>query len=152
MLVRILIADDSAKVRQLLKALLETHIGWQVCGEAANGMEAVERAADLKPDVIVLDLSMPGMDGLRAASQIAAVSPRPPILIFTQHAVPPEAKLEAKKQGVTEVINKESPEQLISAIDAATQKASARVPDKPPSLMTDSALPAADIEADSKEN
>ena len=75
MLVRILIADDSAKVREMLKALLETRTGWQVCAEAANGLESVEKAAELKPDVIILDLSMPEVDGLQAAVRIAAASP-----------------------------------------------------------------------------
>jgi CheY-like chemotaxis protein len=152
MLVRILIADGSARVRQLLKSLLQTRAGWQVCGEAANGLEAAERASELRPDVVILDLSMPEMDGLQAASRISAGFPHVPILIFTQHAVPPEAKLEAKKQGVTEVISKEAPEQLISAIDAAIKKRSGTESDKTPSPMTASDLPAADIEADSKEN
>ncbi len=152
MLVRILIADDSAKVREMLKALLETRTGWQVCAEAANGLESVEKAAELKPDVIILDLSMPEVDGLQAASRIAAASPHVPILIFTHHAVPPEAKLEAKTQGVAEVINKEAPEQLMSAVEAAIQKGSGSAPNATLSTMTDSTLPGVNLEPDSKEN
>jgi len=116
---RILIADDHQELREMLKALLETHAGWQVCGEAINGLEAVQKAADLKPDVIILDLSMPEMDGLQAASQISSASPDLPILIYTSHAVSPEAKLEAKKHGVWGVLNKgASPEQLINAVES----------------------------------
>jgi two-component system response regulator NreC len=115
---RILIADDHSVLRATLKAMLETHAGWQVCGEATNGLEAVRKAADLKPDVIILDLSMPKLSGFEAASQIAANNPEVPILIYTQHAVSPEAKLEAKKNGARDVINKEAPHQLLSALKA----------------------------------
>jgi DNA-binding NarL/FixJ family response regulator len=122
--VRILIADDYAELRKMLSALLNTHAGWQVCGEAANGLEAVKKAAELKPDVIILDLSMPEMDGLKAASQISLTSPDVPIVIYTNYAVSPETKLEAKKHGVREIINKgASPDQLLSTVESVLRHA-----------------------------
>ena len=118
LLLRILVADDHEGLRTSLKAWLETHAGWQVCGEATDGLEAVQKAAELKPDVIILDLAMPKMDGLQAASQISSASPTVPILVYTNYSVSPEAELEAKKHGVREVINKgASPNQLANAVE-----------------------------------
>ena len=82
---RLLIADDNATARKLLRALLETRQSWQVCAEAENGLEAVAQAAELKPDIIILDLAMPLMDGLHAAQTISAASPTTPIL-YAHHA------------------------------------------------------------------
>lgn len=120
MLSRILIADDHAILRRALKIALEAHRGWQVCGEATNGLEAVEKAAELKPDLIILDLAMPKMDGLQAASEIFSASPDLPILIYTNYAFSLEAKLEARKRGVRQIINKAaSLDQLLSTVEMA---------------------------------
>ena len=81
--VRILIADDSLTVRTGLKMLLELHPEWTVCGEAEDGRDAVQKAAELQPDVILLDISMPAMDGLSAAEIIRRDSPEAEILIVT---------------------------------------------------------------------
>jgi DNA-binding NarL/FixJ family response regulator len=83
--VRILVADDHEIVRQGLRALIETRAGFVVCGEAANGREAVDRTAALKPDVLVLDIAMPELNGLEAARRIPAVSPRTQILVLSTH-------------------------------------------------------------------
>lgn len=102
----------------MLRALLETHADWQVCAEAANGLEAVQKAAELKPDAIILDLAMPEMDGLHAAREILSNSPTLPILLHTNHAFSTLA-LEAKKNGIREVINKSASErELIRAVEA----------------------------------
>ena len=82
--VRILIADDHDVVRQGVRAVLEGQAGWVVCGEASTGREAVARAIELQPDVVVLDISMPELNGLEATRRIRrAVSAR--ILILTVH-------------------------------------------------------------------
>ena len=81
--VRILIADDSPTVRAGLKLLLQYHENWTVCGEAEDGEDAVKKAAELKPDVILLDISMPAMDGLSAAELIRRDAPETEILIVT---------------------------------------------------------------------
>jgi len=81
--VRILIADDSLTVRTGLRMLLELHPEWKVCGEAEDGRDAVKKAAELQPDVILLDISMPAMDGLTAAELIRRDAPQAEILIVT---------------------------------------------------------------------
>jgi len=84
-MLRILIADDHEVARQGIRALLENHPGWQVCGEAKDGREAVELASKIKPDVTLLDIGMPNLNGLEATRQILASSPEMPILILTMH-------------------------------------------------------------------
>jgi DNA-binding NarL/FixJ family response regulator len=82
---RVLIADDHEVVRRGIRALLESHPGWEVSGEAVDGREAVERARDLKPDLVLLDIGMPNLNGIEAARQILANSPEINILILTVH-------------------------------------------------------------------
>ena len=105
MTIRILIANDRAVARKELTTLLETHAGWKVCGEAENGQEAVVKAAQLRPDLIILDLSMPIMDGLRAARRIAKIMPRVPILVYTEHHYW-EIELEGEELGVRRLVPK----------------------------------------------
>src|SRR5712691_665132 len=82
---RILIADDHEVARQGIRALLESHPGWEVCAEAKDGREAVELATNSKPDIVLLDIGMPNLNGLDAARQILAMSPEARILILTIH-------------------------------------------------------------------
>jgi DNA-binding NarL/FixJ family response regulator len=82
---RILVADDHEVARKGIRALLEDHPGWEVCAEARDGREAVELAGKLKPDVLLLDVGMPNLNGLDAARQILAIMPEARILILTIH-------------------------------------------------------------------
>jgi DNA-binding NarL/FixJ family response regulator len=82
---RVFIADDHDLVRLGLRALIETHPGWEVCGEAHNGREAVTQVKQLKPDIAVLDISMPELNGLEATRRIRKVSPHTEVLILTVH-------------------------------------------------------------------
>src|SRR5262245_5720739 len=82
--IRILIADDHEIVRRGLRTVLEGQAGWVVCGEAGTGREAVAKAVDLLPDIVVLDISMPELNGLEATRQIRRLSPAK-ILILTVH-------------------------------------------------------------------
>lgn len=113
MSLRILIADDHVTVRKHLKQLLESRPNWQVCGEASNGLEAVQKAASLKPDVIVLDVAMPVLNGYEAASRILETAGDVPILMFTQYAVEPEHRV----AGVRQIISKASPQLLLCALE-----------------------------------
>ena len=83
--IRILIADDHEIFRRGLRSLLESHPEWEVCGEAIDGQEAVERARDLDPDVVVLDITMPRLNGLEAAQMIRNEAPRSKMVILSQH-------------------------------------------------------------------
>jgi DNA-binding NarL/FixJ family response regulator len=80
---RILIADDSTPVRCGLRTLLGLNSDWQVCGEAVDGADAVEKAHQLAPDLILMDFSMPQMDGVQAAREIAKAGSDIPILLVT---------------------------------------------------------------------
>lgn len=82
---RILLADDHELVRRGIRGLLRSRRGWRVIGEAANGREAVEKANKLKPDVAVVDVSMPELDGLQVTRQIRDASPNTEVVILTLH-------------------------------------------------------------------
>ena len=84
-MLRILIADDHELARRGIRAVLDSHADWEVCAEAKDGREAVELAAREKPDVVLLDIGMPNLNGLEAARQILAANPNVAILILTMH-------------------------------------------------------------------
>jgi DNA-binding NarL/FixJ family response regulator len=84
-MVRILLADDHDVVRRGLRVLLQEHAGWEICGEAMTGREAVDLAREMQPDVAIIDLMMPDLNGLGVTSQIRKVSERTLVLIFTMH-------------------------------------------------------------------
>jgi DNA-binding NarL/FixJ family response regulator len=119
---RILIVDDSEIARTGLKFLLAGHEGVEVCGEAIDGKQGVVKAIDLNPDLVILDYSMAGMDGLHAAQEIAKAVPKAMILICTLFPSR-ELEVEAMKVGVKRVIAKsEMSKGLISIIDNIRSK------------------------------
>jgi DNA-binding NarL/FixJ family response regulator len=83
--IRILIADDHEVVRSGLRSILEAHEGWEVVAEAADGKEALDKAVEAKPDVAIVDYSLPTMNGVEATRQIRARLPSAEVLIFTMH-------------------------------------------------------------------
>ena len=85
MALRFLLCDDHALFREGLAVLLERREGWRVVGQAADGEEAVRLAAELRPDLILLDVAMPGMSGIEAASALRAVSPHSAILALSMY-------------------------------------------------------------------
>jgi DNA-binding NarL/FixJ family response regulator len=82
----ILVVDDNPVVRRILCRIFEVEEDYEVCAEAANGKEAIERARKYKPDLIILDLALPDMSGLDAASELKRLLPDVPIILFTQHS------------------------------------------------------------------
>lgn len=82
---RILLADDHPMVRRGVRSLLETRDGWEVCGDASTGFEALEKVKRLKPDIVIMDISMPGMTGFQAVRQVHDFDPQIGILMLTMH-------------------------------------------------------------------
>ncbi len=82
---RILIVDDHPTIRKVLRSLFESN-GFEVCGEAINGVDGIEKARELRPDLVLLDLSMPVMDGLAAARQLNELMPEVRLMMLTNHA------------------------------------------------------------------
>lgn len=118
--VRILLADDHAFIRKAVRTILEAHEGWEICGEAENGQEAVEQTAQLHPDVIVMDIFMPCVGGLEATRRIHKSFPESHVVILTLYALPDldEAVREAGAEGC--VIKTDSDHSLVPAIESVT--------------------------------
>jgi DNA-binding NarL/FixJ family response regulator len=114
---RILIADDSTPVRRGLRTLLGLNSEWQVCGEAVDGVDAVEKAHQLAPDLILMDFLMPQMDGLQAAQKIAESGADIPILLFTLNLSPQIMEL-ARNAGFRGAISKSEFSKIPYAIRA----------------------------------
>src|SRR5712691_5425612 len=115
---RVVVADDHELVRHALRSLLESEQGWEVCGEASTGTEVVEKAQQLQPDVLVLDIHMPGMDGLETAKQVLAANPKTEILILTLDESP-ALLLKAAHVGARGIVMKsDATRELIAAVSA----------------------------------
>jgi DNA-binding NarL/FixJ family response regulator len=114
---RILIADDNPAVRRGLRDLIAHSGDWDVCGEAVNGREAIERARELHPDMLLLDLVMPGMNGFDTARELAKVEPDLPILLCTVQLSPYVVR-EAEKMGIQGAVSKSKVSQITDGIAA----------------------------------
>ena len=115
---RILVADDHEIVRRGLVSLLNSHAGWEVCGEAQDGREAVAKAKELRPDIVILDIGMPNLNGLEAARQILHDNPLSKILILTfedSHELV-RAVLDAGARGF--VLKSDATRDLLTAVEA----------------------------------
>ena len=124
---RIFLAEDNVTFRQLLKGLLESQAGWEICGETGDGLEAVDKVIELKPDVVVVDFAMSRLNGLQVAARISSACPGLPIILHTVHVFPAMIA-EAKKVGICEVVGKnETAERLLGIIERLVEK-------KPPSI------------------
>jgi CheY-like chemotaxis protein len=111
---RILVVDDSENTRRVLSALVSSR--WTVCGEAENGTSGVKKFSELKPDLVLLDLAMPDIDGIEAARQMHAIDPSVPLILFTlldtwglQGA--------AQKAGISRIISKSEGWELMRSIE-----------------------------------
>jgi DNA-binding NarL/FixJ family response regulator len=103
---RILIVDDLEHLRKLVRDFLEAELGFHVCGEAIDGFDAIEKAKDPKPDLIVLDLSMPRMNSIQAAPRLKKILPGTPIILFTMHEGLMK-KLDVREMGVDAIVAKD---------------------------------------------
>ena len=121
MTLRILVADDHPIVRHGLRTLLGGHPEWEIIDEAADGFEAVDKAGRLKPDVVVLDITMPKMSGLEACRLIRKTVPASEILIVTQHDSPQMMRqaLEAGARGY--VVKSNAARDLLAAVERVSQ-------------------------------
>ncbi len=118
---RILVADDHEVVRRGLRAVLEAHPGWEVCGEAVTGREALEKARQLKPDVVVMDIGMRELNGLEATRQVLKALPTTEVLILTMHESEQVVRevLDAGARGY--VLKTDAGRDLVAAVDALSQ-------------------------------
>jgi DNA-binding NarL/FixJ family response regulator len=101
----VLIADDNIVVRRALRQVFQYESDFEVCGEAGNGREAIERAEQCKPDLVVLDLSMPVMNGLDAARAIKRVLPEVPVIMFSNYS-DKFSEEEARSAGISAMVSK----------------------------------------------
>jgi DNA-binding NarL/FixJ family response regulator len=119
--IRILLADDHTVVRKGLRLLLESHPGFQVIGDAADGRDAVSLAGEHAPDVVVMDVAMPGLNGIEAARQISAKLPHTAIVFLSMHS-DESYVLKALKAGARAYLLKDSAEHdLIAAVIAVSE-------------------------------
>ena len=118
---RIVVVDDHAVVRRGVATLLESQRGWKVVGEAATGREAVELVRRLRPEIVVMDLSLPELNGLEATRQIAKESPQTEVLVLTMHHSEQLARdvLQAGARGY--VLKSDADQNLIAAVDSLRQ-------------------------------
>jgi len=119
---RILIADDHEIVRHGIRTLIAEHPGWEVCGEAVDGRDAVEKARALCPDLALLDVGMPNLNGLDAARQILAFAPRTRVLILTMHESEQVVRevLEVGARGF--LLKSDAARDLVSAVEALQRR------------------------------
>jgi two-component system, NarL family, nitrate/nitrite response regulator NarL len=103
---KVLLVDDSADTRRAVRPLFDSHPKFQVVGEAEHGCEAIEKAARLRPDLIILDLSMPVMNGLEAAPLLIKLLPRVWLILFTSYDLP-ELELVSRAAGIHAVVPKD---------------------------------------------
>jgi DNA-binding NarL/FixJ family response regulator len=114
---RFLIVDDSELVRKSLRTVLQANPDWEICGEAADGMTAVELFKELHPNVVILDFQMPGINGIETARRMSEIAPAVPIVLFTQHASS-DLEKHAREVGIRSVVSKTNAFPMVGMIEA----------------------------------
>jgi DNA-binding NarL/FixJ family response regulator len=130
---RFLLVDDNDVVRQGLRTVLQANPDWEICGEANNGLAAVELFKELHPNVVIVDFKMPGINGVEAARQMSQIAPAVPIIMFTEHASP-ELEKHAMDAGIRKVVSKIDAFPMVGIIEAllgpSEPESSAEAPQK----------------------
>jgi DNA-binding NarL/FixJ family response regulator len=116
--VRILLADDDLTIRMLIRRLLESNPDWEVCGEAGDGMDAVHKVMQLRPDLVILDLSMPKMNGLDSGREIARLRPSLPMLLVTVQRIEGPAITDIFEAGFKGAVTKENGAEVVRGVEA----------------------------------
>ena len=120
--IRILVVEDSELTRRMIRAVLQTR-DWTICGEAENGLAGVDQFQSLQPDVVVLDLAMPGMNGIEAAHRMSILDPQVPLILFTLCDIE-EIKTVASRAGIYATVSKERTLELLDTIESALEERS----------------------------
>jgi DNA-binding NarL/FixJ family response regulator len=110
----ILIVDDHAYIRKAIRDFLENESSFEVCGEAADGYDAIQKAKELNPDLIILDFSMPGMNGIEAARVLKKIFPQTPIVMLTSHH-PSVLRYDTQAAGIDAVVPKDGGMSMLMA-------------------------------------
>ena len=120
--IRVLLVDDGADIRQALCSLLSAHIDFEIVCESVNGSAAISKAAELQPDVILLDINLPDMNGLEVAKRMKTVSPSAEILLLSEHDLFPMVQegLRAGARGY--LLKSDAPHELATAIRQVHKK------------------------------
>lgn len=116
--VRILIADDDPAIRRLFRRLLEAQPDWQVCGEAVNGIDAIEKFSLISPDLAILDLGMPLKNGIEAARAISQLNPRIPLLLISVQEMSEQLVQAAREAGFKGAITKSRGREVVRGVEA----------------------------------
>jgi DNA-binding NarL/FixJ family response regulator len=114
---RFLLVDDNDVVRQGLRTVLQANPDWEICGEANNGLAAVDLFKELHPNVVILDFRMPGINGVEAARRMSEIAPAVPVVMFTEHASP-ELERHALDAGIRKVVSKIDAFPMVGIIEA----------------------------------
>jgi DNA-binding NarL/FixJ family response regulator len=131
MKIQVLIADDHEATRRKLGELIQMRDGWEVCASAENGLEAIAKARQSKPDIIILDLAMPSMNGLTAALEIGTLLPATPIVLYTI-CTAGGLDLEARKFGIRRVVSKPNSDALFRTIEELVKEGRLRTIERKP--------------------
>ena len=121
--IRILVVDDSETTRRVVSAIVGSR--WTVCGEAENGRAGVKKFRELKPDLVVLDLAMPDLDGIEVARQMSAIDSSVPVVLFTL-LDPWGLDGPARNAGITRIVSKTDSSQLLTSIEEIVTEQAAR--------------------------
>jgi two-component system chemotaxis response regulator CheY len=113
---RILIVDDSVTMRRMIDTILRSHSGWTICGEAEDGISGIQKFQELKPDLVLLDFGMPGIDGIEAAAAMFTVNPSVPLILFTVWDLE-DLERAAAKAGIRAVVPKTEVWTLMASIE-----------------------------------